>query len=457
VGLQFAVCVLTVVVLMARGETPRQAVDATALGFSSELLHESRHADSWDPMLLAYESSNQTPNGNPYTIFFRDRVKFQYPPSSLLVLDLFPQELLQLIPSASPLQRTSAEPFRAVVGRASQMAAIATIMMSLIVFEIGVRRHGLVQEPPRVNVVRVLFAMLLGATFYPLLKGHSIGQIQVFLNALVSCALLSQLFGRQVWTGACIGLCCLIKPQFALVLLWAALRRNWGLVGGMAAVLCVGMALSIARFGWPAHLEYITVLQAISRVGEAYWPNQSLNGVLNRFLYNGDPIAWEYFAYAPFNGLVHFATVLSSLLLVGLALLSPRNNAHTPSYQLVDLTIVLLVATMASPVAWEHHYGILLPVLAVAAPLLMAHMPLGHLTGPLLLTAFLGGANIVLRPELLFVNRWLGLAASHLFASGLILVGLLVATRSVVAHLIENREIGHKRATHVQLGTLANH
>jgi hypothetical protein len=94
-----------------------------------------------------------------------------------------------------------------------------------------------------------------------------------------------------------------------------------------------------------------------------------------------------------------------------------------------DLMIALLVATMASPVAWTHHYGILLPICAAVLPALLQRRPLGRWTAPLFAVGFAASADVLLRSDLIFSNRWQGLCGSHLFVGSLIILGLLVNVR----------------------------
>jgi alpha-1,2-mannosyltransferase len=102
------------------------------------------------------------------------------------------------------------------------------------------------------------------------------------------------------------------------------------------------------------------VLHFIGMHGESYATNQSMNGLLNRLLFNGNNLIWNEAAFAPFNSIVYAGTVLSFLALVGLSLFFPWGQNRKSGED--DFACCVLVATMASPVAWEHHYGILFPI-----------------------------------------------------------------------------------------------
>jgi hypothetical protein len=136
----------------------------------------------------------------------------------------------------------------------------------------------------------------------------------------------------------------------------------------------VGGGLSLLVFGWENHLDYLHVLSRIASRGEAFYPNQSVNGLLNRLVGIGDPanynnLEWRGDWFPPSNALVYFATLASSALFLGLALFrSRRGDDHDG---LLDLCTIALSCTLASPIAWEHHYGILVPVFAVLLPSLV--------------------------------------------------------------------------------------
>ncbi len=414
---------LLIAALVWSGAPSREARDDTVVGFSNALFHPSAWTDSWNPMINAYQRAETDPGNRIYTVFFDEHIKFQYPPSALLVLDLLPSHLLRLENGeAGPL-------FNRAFGPPSQAAAVVTIVVSLLLFELTLRRRLLIPGSTSMSVIRVVCAGVLGYLFYPVIKAHELGQIQIYLDALVAIALLLQFLGRDKWAGACLGVCGLVKPHFALVMLWALLRRRWSFVLGMGTVAGAGIGLALVRFGWQNYLDYVLVLREISRLGEVFWPNQSVNGFLNRLLLNGNPIAWSGTEYAPFNSFVYGATLVTSALLVVMALWPFWRKAIPPDRATIDLAAILAAATMASPVAWEHHYGVFLPICAATIPLLLLYRPWGRASGPLALFAFLAMANVFLRPDLLFVDRWLGMLGSHLFFGGLTTFALVLAVR----------------------------
>jgi hypothetical protein len=54
-----------------------------------------------------------------------------------------------------------------------------------------------------------------------------------------------------------------------------------------------------------------------------------------------------------------------------------------------DFCLMTLAVTMASPIAWDHHYGVLVPILAACGPAIVARQVVGRWTWPALIAAYL--------------------------------------------------------------------
>src|SRR5262249_27549320 len=129
-------------------------------------------------------------------------------------------------------------------------------------------------------------------------------------------------------------------------------------------------------FGLADHLDYLRVLSFMSQHGEGYYPNQSINGLLNRLMSITEPRLYanlEFFPdrFPPFNPWVYGGTLIAAVLVLLTALFPlptlrrVRGREGWGRDRVIDFCIMALSATIASPIAWEHHYGILLPVFAV--------------------------------------------------------------------------------------------
>jgi len=332
------------VVLLALGQ--RGALNETAL-----FLRGVQGVDSWGPMLQAYAIA---PAGGEHPLyrdlFFERHVKFVYPPTSLLLFRAFDA---LLPPRAWP-------------------AALALLSWACVAIAIGAsaglldRALARVAPPakPADRAARAALAAGFGLAFYPLIKASTLGQMQLVVNAAFALFLLAWQDGRRATAGVLVALMAAVKPQYALFGLWGLLRREWRFAAAALASAGVVLALSLACFGLENHLGYLDVVSYVGRHGEAYWPNQSVNGLLQRLLGNGESAAWDPAVYPPFHPVVYAGTLAGGALLLAAGLFWPLRLR--PRADALDLAGFALALTLASPLAWEHHYGVLLPILAVA-------------------------------------------------------------------------------------------
>lgn len=429
---------LTIVAgLVLRGESVKDAAVAVSPRLAPRLFGYVG-VDSWHAMSRAYRDHQANPDGDLYRVLFEDGVKFQYPPSSLFVLLLVPEWLIDA--SHATLVEAEERTWRPF-SRAGGLAVLLTVLLSIACY-LKLTRVGASGSGPssgaatsasdrrsssRFNldtITCVGAGLALGVTFYPLLKGQFLGQIQIYLGLLVALAMFSYVQGRRAMAGVCLGLCCLIKPQYAVLLLWGALRRERSFTLAMLAVGVVGLAASLAVFGLADHLRYIELLSMISRSGEPFWANQSVNGIMHRWLETASPLVFSRDFGVP-HPAVRVATLLSTALILTSALWPPRAASGSRG-TVLDLGLAVVAATIASPVAWEHHYGCFFAVFAVAAAAILegSRKPRVGLAAALL-CAYLLIANTIDRPELLFANRWTGLLGAHTFWGGVTLLAVL--------------------------------
>ncbi len=310
--------------------------------------------DSWDSMALGYLHAT-TPHRTDRPFYWRTffspqivRKGFQYPPTALLVV--------------SGLDAVLGARWDAALGWITWAMIPLTALLLGALYEALAARAGLPSGPRLVVALTAVFATL---TFYPVMRAYANGQIQAWLNAAFTAAVLGWATGRPRASGAAIALGCAVKPPLGLFVAWGALRRQRRFVMAWATVAAALLVASIALYGWEPHVEYLGVLGFLGRRGEAFYPNQSVNGLLNRWLGNGDVLFWrqpwiEHFP--PYEPRIFWTTVATSVALVTIGLVGPRAGRGG----VIDFCLMGLVATMASPIAWEHHYGVLLPVFAVA-------------------------------------------------------------------------------------------
>jgi len=84
----------------------------------------------------------------------------------------------------------------------------------------------------------------------------------------------------------------------------------------------------------------------------------------------------------------------------------------------VDLSIAALATTISAPLAWEHHYGILLPIYAAVTPFVIGQRPLGRWTATAIIVSFVVAANYFQFTNH-FAGTWLNPLQSYLLVAAL--------------------------------------
>lgn len=316
-------------------------------GFFFRLIMGTDSLSGMFPALHMLESNPQTPLYE--TLFFENRVKFQYPLTSLLPY----YELKRFGVDDWDLYHLS----KAI----SYGCVFGTIFLTVLI-ALRFLPNNPPEKPRRREIILVAIPVVIGSLiFFPLMSGAVLGQIQTVLTFGFTIALFCWISGYEVAAGIILGLMALVKPQYCLFFLWALVRKKFRVAA--VGLICAGaIALSSCfAFGFHNNLEYLQVVRFIGSVGEGYCSNQSINGILNRLLFNGNNLNWESHLFAPYNPFVYIGTMASSLALLALALFFP--GAKSRRGGVADFACIVLVSTMASPVAWPHHYGIVLPIL----------------------------------------------------------------------------------------------
>ena len=196
---------------------------------------------------------------------------------------------------------------------------------------------------------------------YPLLKGYSLGNAQTYLSFEFAVLLLLWSQGQEAAGGVVVALLAYVKPQYVLLLIWMAVRRRWNATIAFLVTSAVLLLLSVLVFGWHNNLDFIHVLAGLSKKAQSHYGNQSMFGTLNRMIGNGENISYTPLLYTPYIPWVYRTTVVTSVLLMVSVLAFPWGKLRASAG---DLAAMGIVSVAASPMAWEHHYGILCGVFA---------------------------------------------------------------------------------------------
>jgi alpha-1,2-mannosyltransferase len=312
-----------------------------------DFLHFRQFTDSWGPMLGSVNYFLAHPGLPIYQAKLYDTLI--YPLTSILPL-LWMKRAGMSDPSV----------FRALMV-ASWMAVCAVVVVQVVIATKVVGRdargHGLSW--------RGLVATALAAFFFmPITLAFSLGQAQIFLDFFFALLVLFWAQGMEVSAGVMMAALAMVKPQFGLLLLWSALRRKWGALLSGCVTLALGAAASLMAFGVRNNLDYVGVLSGLSRKAQSHYANQSMFGLLNRAIFNGENLPYNPYVYPPFVPWVYHVTLVTTVVLVVLALAYPWINkrGQETAGSMADLGATGVVCVIATPMAWEHHYGVMLPI-----------------------------------------------------------------------------------------------
>jgi alpha-1,2-mannosyltransferase len=417
-GLLLGVTLLSTAVTLLAGGPPGEST----LGYLFRLLTRSSGNDSWMPMLQASTMLREHPELPIYqTLFFGQHVKFQYPLTALLLLDL-PRAL-------APVDTQSLIAVYKVISR------LCVLGIGVVFFKLFMHAAQETQEvhgrqalpvPRSSSIVLMLLCVLGVGLFYPITRSEFFGQIQTAITLVAALALLAWQQGKPRTAGVLIALCCLIKPQWSIFIVWALLRRQWQFALAATLTGFVGLLVAIAFYGFANVVDYVSVLSYLGRHGESYVANQSLNGLMHRLLSNGPNLddngaVWAGSDIPPFHPWVYAVTLASSIAIIGMALF--WNRSKRPSA--LDMGLVMLSLTIASPIAWDHHYGILLPILALIVPAAVRYRPWGRWTIPYLALALLLTSQSFETPANFLAHSAWNFVQSYLFFGALMFLVLL--------------------------------
>ncbi|WP_020182828.1 glycosyltransferase family 87 protein [Methylotenera sp. 1P/1] len=339
-------------------------------------LHAIAGADSWGVMVKALTHLDAFPSESIYdALILKDQTKFQYPPSALLIFDL-PHRFFGLS-------------YEAIVGIANIISWLCLPLLGIVFYKLidksvvtawhtTSRLFSETQQqiPVWMRVLALLTGIATVAMFYPILRSYFLGQVQTFMTLLAGLALLAWQTKRLGAAGVLLSICCSFKPQWIILIPWAFIRRQWHFLITFSISSAIIFLVSVSLYGVENWTDYFSVLSFLSQHGESFYPNQSINGIMHRLLLNGNNLEWLSNTFPPYHPWVYLTTLLTSALLLAVALFWKFLRQPNAT----DLSIMMLSLTIASPIAWEHHYGIAILLLAIILPLSVVYRPLGQWT-----------------------------------------------------------------------------
>ncbi|MEO6807092.1 MAG: glycosyltransferase family 87 protein [Edaphobacter sp.] len=302
--------------------------------------HVRQGTDSWEPMLKSLDYFHAHPEMLIYQAKLYDTLIYSLvsllPLAALEKLGITGNHMLRLLAWASWLAVW-------LVGGIS--ALLASRLLAL--------------KKAKLSILSILSIFIACIFFYPLLKGYTLGNAQTFLTLGFALLIYLWTFGKEKSSGIVVAALAMVKPQYVLILLWMAARKRWGAFWSGMIFAAVMFSISILVFGWRNNLDYLPVLASLSHKAQSHYANQSMFGTLNRMVFNGENLDYHPYVYTSYIPWIYYTTVATSLLLVGLALFYPWGRFRGST---ADIATMGIASVAASPMAWEHHYGIVFPI-----------------------------------------------------------------------------------------------
>lgn len=196
-------------------------------------------------------------------------------------------------------------------------------------------------------------ATTVGLWLEPVRDTLNFGQINIVLMTLV---VVDVLLGRgKWWNGLLVGLAISIKLTPAVFLLFFFVRRDWRALGVAAASAVAYAALGHLLTPNDSRTYWTSTLFDTDRIGSPHFANnQSIKGELGRLGIESD-VAW--FLVSLIVGLF-IAWVAWRLLSVG-----PAGPQLSGPHDVAALMAVAFAALYCSPVAWDHSWVWVVPLL----------------------------------------------------------------------------------------------
>ena len=194
----------------------------------------------------------------------------------------------------------------------------------------------------------VAAAVALGLLLEPVWHSLFLGQVNLFLLALVLADVQRASEGRRAGIGIGVAAAIKITPAVFIVLLLMAGRFKAAMTAAGAFVLCTAAAYLVNPAA--SRLYWLDTFYDTSRVGVPYISNQSPHGAAARILGGVDQIGSWYQAVPLAIGVLGLAVA---------ALWAHRDD------WLAAAAVTGVTGLLVSPISWSHHWVWALPALLV--------------------------------------------------------------------------------------------
>ena len=187
------------------------------------------------------------------------------------------------------------------------------------------------------------------------------GQLNLVLLALLTGAWSAHRRGDSSRAGALLGAATAIKLFPGFLFLYFAARRDGKCLAAGAASFALLTGLTLWVLSPAAYRDYVEVVLPQVVVFRDWWANVSLWGFWHK-LFDGSSGHVVPSAHLPL--VAKWGSIVSALIVAGLVAWTSR-RARTPSERDAAFSLAIVGMLLASPIAWDHYFLLLLIPLAV--------------------------------------------------------------------------------------------
>ena len=201
--------------------------------------------------------------------------------------------------------------------------------------------------------------VLMACSFYPVSRTVAVGQSSLLMLALMTGAFVALSRDgtaspegsrcRDILGATALACGILLKLTPALLLPWLVFRRRWRALAWCGVALAVLLGISVATAGLESHQVYFGRMISKLSGGTAFYPNQSISGMLARAAGGEMRLADLVDPASPQVLIARLAALV--LMVGGLLLIWRRRLDDTHAFSLL-----VLITLAISPISWEHHY-----------------------------------------------------------------------------------------------------
>ena len=221
------------------------------------------------------------------------------------------------------------------------------------------------------DVLWLSIAVVGIAYFSPLRYGMWLGQTSPLVFLGITCSYYLYSRGYAKVSGGLLGAIISFKIIPIFLMGYFLIRKNWLLtISSFCSLILVGIA-SIMLLGWETNTIFLQNIITLSKFSMASWNNQSLDGLLLRWVMDTSSLfTWHLLPLSFEMKMVKYA-VLVAVLAVWFIMLTRHASRGQPNRDIIDFSFTLIVMLFISPVTWSHYLIILVfPYIVIAHTLI---------------------------------------------------------------------------------------